>query len=335
MAAPTVSRPAHPDLKEDESKSPFNAANAAQWAKWVIIGSLGAGVVALIVVAIVTWNERTRTEKARREWDQVFVALKDKTKPEDRIAALEGIAEKVVGTPAHAYVLMQLGDIFFTEAVKPEKLPEERAAALKKAVDLFKLVSSQTPFSDNPAFGPLALQDAALALEQAGEYDQAIQFLENGLARPDLENTSFLYNKLVAQLGRLYYLRSLKKTEAGQDPKPDAENARKRLADALRAVGPKTDDPEFMQRQDAEFIREIQYLKSLVDKPGKLLPDGVPPPPKPKVEEKKPDAGAESKAAPKTDEAKKDAPKKDEAKKDEPKKDEPKKEETKKEETKK
>ncbi|MFH0939458.1 MAG: hypothetical protein V1899_09295 [Planctomycetota bacterium] len=313
MTTPAVVRPAPADLNQNENKSSFTTVYAARWAKWVILGSLGVGIAALIVVAIVSWKQRARTENARREWDQVFLALKNKNKPEEQIAALEAITEKVVGTPSHAYVLMYLGDLYFAEAIKPEKMPEERAAALKKAVELFKLVATQNPFRDNLTFGPLALQNTALAYEQGGEYDEAIRFLEEGLARPDLENTSFLYNKLIAQLGRLYYLRSLKKIEAGQDAKPDIDNARKRLTDVLRVIGRK-DNPELGHQQDSEFIREIEYIKSLVDKPGKLLPDGIPPPPKPIAAEQKADVSLEHKDAPKVDEIKKIELKKEEPK---------------------
>jgi hypothetical protein len=317
MAAPTVTRPARQDPSESESQSFLSKEKAAQWAKWAVLGTVGAGVIALIVVGIVSWTENARIERLRQNWDTLFTALKDKTTPETRFPALEGVMDKIKGSEAHAYALMELGDLYFEQAVKPSNYPEERAAALKKATSLYLLIAAQEPYRGNPALGPLALQNAALAQEQAQDYDAAIKLIQDEMVRTDLSG-HFLYNKLVAQLGRLYYLRSLKKAEAGQDAQPDRELARKTLNDALVAAGAGRADQ--IRRDDGEFVSQLEYLKSLVDKPGKALPDGKAPPEKPAPAPEKAAAPADKPADKAKDEPKKDQPKKDEPKQEEPKK---------------
>jgi len=309
-------------------------AEVTRYARWAVLGCVIAGAVAVVVVLVVSSNERSKVEERRRGWDEVHKALKEKTKPDEQIAALEGVAGKVKGTPAHAYVLINLGEIYFAQAVKPENLPEQRGAALKKAIQLFELVATQEPYRSNPAFGPLALASTAMAYEQGQDYDNGIRVLSEGLKRSDLE-THFSYNKLVAQLGRLYYLRSLSKPQDSKEAQDDREQARKHVSDTLRTLRAKKDSETF-NRQNEEYLRSLEYLKSLVDKPGKLLPDGKAPPAKPKPEVKPPDVTPpEVKTEGKKDEPAKVEAKPGEAKKEEPKKDETKKEDVKKEELKK
>jgi tetratricopeptide (TPR) repeat protein len=321
MAAPTVTRPVA--VEEEQPKSGFaTSENAAQWAKYVIIGALAIGVAALIAVAVATTQEKSRVESSRKTWDEVFLALKDKTKPEERIAALEGVAPKIAGTTAHAYVLMLLGDLYFEDAIKPEKYPEEKAAALQKSIKLFELVATSEPYKNSPAYGALAVECAALAHEQGGNYDAAIKLLNEAVSRADLE-THYLYNKLVGDLGRMYYMRSLQKPADSKEAQDDRELARKKISDALRAAGAKKDDELAYQRNDAEYIKQLEFIRSLVEKPGSALPDGKAPPVKlPKTPV---DQGVERAVDP----AKKDEPKKEDTKKEEPKKEEPKKEEKK------
>jgi len=323
MAAPIVSRPpAATFQKEEATHRLLSAATAAQWAKWVVVLLVSAGVCTLLVVGIVTWQDQARTAKARELWDEVYKATKEKSeRPEERVAALESVAEKVKGSIPHAYVLMDLASLYFDQAVDPARSPEERGAALKKATELYKLAADSEPYASNLFFGPLAAEGEALALEQAQDYDAAINLLEEKL--PKLETQShFLFNKLSAQLARLYWLRFQKKN----DPK-DREAARTKLTEILRT------DESGAWRDQAE------YIKSLVEKRGKALPDGTavpavkPPPPSPKPPEAlktppSPDKKTGVQEPPKPEA--KTEPKKDEAKKEDTKKDDGKKEETKK-----
>lgn len=319
MAAPVVTRPPAATFhKEEAAHGLLSAATAAQWAKWVVVVLLGAGLIALLVVAIVTWQQQSRTEKARRLWDQVYEATKDKgERPEERIAALEAVADKVKGSITHAYVLMELAGLHFDQAVDAARSPADRAAALTKATALYKLVAASEPYASNPYFGPLAVEGEALSLEQAQDYDAAISLLEEKL--PKMES-HFIYNKLSAQLARLYWLRFQKKGDA--DTK-DRDLARAKYAEILRT------DETGAWREQAEYIR------SLVDKNGKALPDGTPippvkPPPPPEAKKDQAKKDEPKKEEPKKDEAKKDEAKKEEPKKDEAKRDEPRKDEAKK-----
>jgi len=316
MAAPVAPRPAtfH---KDEVEHGFFNPASAAIWAKWVAAVVGGAGICALLIVAIVSWHDSYRVEQARRLWDELYKATKDKTaNPEEHIAALESVAVKVKGSVPHAYVLMELAGLYFDQAVDPAKSPEDRSAALGKATSLYKLVADTEPYSSNTFFGPLAIEGEALALEQALDYDAGIAFLEEKL--PLLENPSyFAYNKnkMSAQLARLYWLRYQKKHE----PK-DREVAQTRLAEILR-----TED-------SGKWYDQAKYIKSLVDKHGKALPEGTPVPPVKPTPPPSPLPQASTTPPPKTEPkaAEKAEPKKDEAKKDEAKKDAPKKEDEKK-----
>ena len=263
MAAPVVSRPPAATFQKEEAAHGFlSPGTAALWAKWIVAALGTAAIIALLVVAIVTWRDRARTEKSRELWDEVYKAVKDKAaRPEEHIAALEGVAEKVKGSVPHAYVLMELAGLYFDQAADPAKSPEDRGAALKKSTELYRLVAGSEPYAGNTFFGPLAIEGEALALEQALDYDAAISLLEEKL--PKLESRShFLFNKLSAQLARLYWLRFQKKN----DPK-DREAARTKAAEVLR-----TDET-------GKWRDQAEYIKSLVDKRGKALPDGTATPP--------------------------------------------------------
>ena len=311
MATPTVTRP----LANVESEEKPNAflTEALPYLKWIVLAAVVLGIGALVFVGVTTLSERSRREDARQKWDLVYTAQKEKTKAEDRIAALEGIADKVKGSTAHAYVLTTLGQLWFDQAIKPEKSAEERTAALKKAAALFESVASNEPYKSNPAFGPQAAQHLALTQEHAQDYDAAIKTLTEAVDRVPL--THYLYNKLGAELGRLYYMRSLKKPAGSAEWEKDREEARKRLGDALKAMGKASTEDEERGGQDSQYISFLTYIKSIVDKPGRALPDGKAPPVKAPVapaEKKDGEAGkkaeGENKDAPPA-EATKDAPK--------------------------
>jgi tetratricopeptide (TPR) repeat protein len=259
--------------------------DVARWAKWVVLACVIVGVVGLITVAVLYTSQQRRTEELRQKWDEVYTATKEKTKLNDRIQALEAIAPKIAGTPAHAYVLTELGNIYFEEATNAKKSREERAEALDKSTKLFELVATNEPFKSNPAFGPVAARSAALAYEQAGNYDAAIKLLNDALAQNDIEQ-HYLYNPMVAQLGREYWLRSLNKIKENKDPESDRKDAREQLSKALRSTA---------TRDDQGWRGEAEFIKALIDKPGKALPDGkvppekAPPAPAPKAEGEKKD----------------------------------------------
>ncbi|HYG75908.1 MAG TPA: hypothetical protein VEK08_12970 [Planctomycetota bacterium] len=309
MSAPVVTRPPHSAVDEQDQKSGFAAEQVGQWARWIVLAFVILGAAGLIAVTVVTVGESKRTEQARRNWDHIHKALKDKNKPEELIAALEKVAPEVVGSPAHAYVLMQLGELHFNEALSPTKNPEDRAAGLKKAQQVFEIVATQEPYRSNAAFGPMAVEGLALAYEQNKEYDKAVSLLEENLKRWE---SHFLYNKMSAQLGRLYYLRS-ETREKPEDKEKDRTAAREKLSEVLRQGGTAG---QGAWRDQAEFI------KSLVDKPGKALPEGKAPPPKAPPAAAAPAPGAPP--APVTPDAKTTPPKSEEKKdeKKEEKKDE-------------
>ena len=297
----------------------MNMEAVTQWARWIVVACVVLGVVGLISVAVVSLNDKAKTERSRQNWDEVFKALKDKTKPEQAVTAYEGLVDKVVGSPTHAYVLMELGDMHFKDATNPSKSVEDRAASLKKAEALFETVATKEPYASNPAFGPLAIEGLALGLEQEKNYDKAISLIEDNLPKWE---SHFMRNKLAAQLGRLYYLRSLTKT--GADADKDRVAAREKLTDVLHQAA---------EQEQGKWRDQAMFIKAIVDKPGKALIDGKVPPAKIPVAPPVGGAGPiEKKDAPapeKKDEVKKDAPatpaeKKDEPKKEE-KKDEPKK----------
>lgn len=317
MAAPVVTRPPTA-VEETAPQGGLNMEAVSQWARWVVVACVVLGAVGLIAVAVVSFNDKQKTERARQNWDELFKSLKDKNKPEQVLSALEGLSEKVVGTPTHAYVLMELGDMHFKEATNPSKSVEDRAASRKKAEAIFETVATKEPYASNPAFGPLAIDGLASSLEQAQDYDKAITLLDEHLPKWE---SHFMRNKLAAQLGRLYYLRSLNKS--GADAEKDRSAARDKLGDVLRQAA---------DQERGEWRKQAEYIKALVDKPGKALKDGVVPPAKIPVAPPVGGAGPAEKPDEKKDEpaAKKDAPadtvkkedKKDESKKVEPKKDE-------------
>jgi tetratricopeptide (TPR) repeat protein len=320
MAAPTVTRPlATPPANTSNLPGGLSMETVTRVAKWAVLVCLVAGVIALASVAIVYWQQQERSDNLRRKWDKIYTAIKDKKRQREEVAALEAVAQdpEVVGSPVHAYILMQLGNIYFEDSTNVKLDITERNSALDKATKLFDLVASQEPYKSNKFYGPVAAANAAQCYEQARKYDEAIKVLSKAIGEPGAE-AHYLYNPMLAELGRVYWLRSLDSTRSEKDREGDRDSARKKLTDALRRSGNQ-------ERKDS--WREVaEYIKSLVDKPGNALPDGKAPPEKAKPAEQKADAKAENKAAP-ADAAKAAVPtpaateKKDEPKKDEPKKD--------------
>jgi len=287
MANPVVSRPA-PSIAGQENVAPLNTASVARYAKWIVLGVVILGVAVLIVATAVTLIQENRLEHRRAQWDELYLALKDQDTPEKKIAALETVAEKIKGSPAHGYVLMRLGDLYFERVLLDTLQPEQRAEALKKAQDLYLLVATSEPYRSNLALGPVAVESAARAYEQATDYDNAIKILQNNNLQ-----ANYLTNKLGVMLARLYYLRSLKETAKSLDEKDkakkaelekaaadDLSEARSKIESALVGLGAAKGTES---TQNADFVNEAKYLKSLVDKPGKALPNGEAPPVKMKT----------------------------------------------------
>ncbi len=242
-----------------------------QYARWIVTGTVAVGVIVLISLAAISYTSASREKASEQSWDEVYKATQGKAKPEDQIPALESVASKVQGTPTHAYVLMELANLQFKEALNPTRSKEDQAAALKKSEDLFKLVADQ--YNNNRTFSLLALQGQANIFEQKQDYDGGIKFLEDNLKKFE---SHYLYNQISTQLGRLYWLRSLKQEKA-EDREKDREAARQRLADVLRQSTP---------GERGSWHEQAEYIRSLVDKSGKALPDGKAPPAKTPAESK-------------------------------------------------
>lgn len=358
----------------------------AQYIKWGIIGAVALAAIGLTSSLYVTYAEKSANNKLRAEWDEYHSALSEKKSDDDRMEALEKLAEnpKVKGTAVHAFVLAALAHANFEIGQNPRRQVETRAAALERAILLNRMLATNEPFKSHPSFGPFAVQNLALALEQKQTndpgtqfYDEAIKGLHASLYKDESKEADalkdmkkhFLFNKLNAQLGRLYWLRGLRKAElefaklederkksAKPDPAAKPEDVAKanevaQSEERIKANEAAKADNEWAlfyikpalesgtssvekDRYGADFKgawrQEAAYIKSLIDPVGKMMPDGKAPPMKVEVKKEEP-----KKDEPKKDEAKKDEVKKDESKKEEPKKEEPKKDESKKEEPKK
>src|SRR5579862_901251 len=139
MAAPAVTRPPATMPHERPAQAQEKWIPLAKWAVLVTAVAAAVGTVVL-VVSIVRTN--AHDERVKKEWDTLEAALKEKVKPDDRIAALEGIVEKVNGTPAHASALMELGSLYFDKATDSKAKPDDRSVALDKATKLYQTVFS-------------------------------------------------------------------------------------------------------------------------------------------------------------------------------------------------
>ena len=301
MAAPTVTRPIAPPT-DAAASSALKVEEIARWAKWVVLAVVVGGVIALFAVIIVSYTEQKQNDELRKKWDDVYTAVKDKTKAVDRIVALEGVMQKIAGSPAHCYALLALGNLYFEQATNARFARDERNSALEKATRIYEMIVQTEPFHSNLAFAPLATSSLATAYEQDGKYDDEIKLLDGAVNEPNAVERH-LYKQLQAQLGRAYWLRSMKKSEAGQSPEADRKDARKHITEALRTT--ENDRGGEAWREEAEFI------KAVTEAPGKALPDGKAP-----AERVKPDP--EKKADDKDNKDKKDSTdvKKPEEKKD-------------------
>ncbi len=280
MAAPTVTRP--PTTENEMDLHAPHSYNAEQWAtvaKWSVLSAVVLLIGSLITVAVITYQQNEREALALQQWDLVAKAVENKDEGKDqdtpaarqrKIKALEGVAEQVKGSPACAFVLMELGGNWMDNALDVTLQPEERASALKKAKEFFMTVATQEPYASNTFFGPEAIGQAALAMEQGKEYDEAIKFLTDSLEKKSV-TSYFGFNRLQAQLGRIYWLRAQTKSE--NDAAQDLKLANDNLSSALTNSTSKENESAGF-----EWRREAQYIKSLIDPAGKALPKGIAPP---------------------------------------------------------
>lgn len=320
MPAPIVTRPSASVVDDPKSgKSSGPSIDWTQYARWAVLAGVVLGLSALAYSLFISWSTSSRTTKARSLWDEEYSALKKKETEEEQIDALEHLCEnaKIKGTAVHATALMHLGRKFFEMGQSPRKQPESRAAALDRAAKIYEMVATVEPFKSNPSFGPLALSNLALTYEQQQMsnndstefYDKAIKTLQAGIYRDESKEaepigsmkTHFLFDKMNAQLGRLYWLRAqfkeqgatrnalmnlpialwpyyVEKYKATSD-KADREMA---LFYLKRAdVGIPGTEKERLGGQKAPWREEAAYLKALLEPPGKMLPTGIPPAMKP------------------------------------------------------
>lgn len=315
MAAPTVTRPTTTVTVENTAAK---GVEWAQYARWVLIAAVVLGVAGLAASMVVKYNDDAREAKARGQWDEVYKGLKEKSRSDERIAALEALAEneKIKGTAAHGYILMQLAATHFEAAQNAKKAPEEREAARQRAEALYDFVAKTDPFKSSPSFGPLAARNLALTFEQkqmdgpgTEGFDKAIETLSETLYgsktpaadAPALAGIQqhFLFDQMRAQLGRVYWLRAQREKDAKQ--KEDLDRARTYINKALETP-PSAEETKSLNAAasyyrlgtgTAAWRNDAAYLKSLLDTPGKLLPDGKAPPMK---EIKKTDAEKKAEA---------------------------------------
>jgi hypothetical protein len=346
MAAPTVTRPTAV-VDQPSSSSTIDWVRYAKWALVAAIALTAVGVVSFFYSAHV---EEKYADDCRKQWDAYYTTTKpadeEDSTIEDKIEVLEKACEvpALQGKAPHGFALMRLGNIHFNMGISPRKSPEFRRDELVRAEKVFELLATTEPFKSQSDFGMPALQALCATYEQqqvaatdnTERYDKAISLLRPALFQAgDSEplpvaaaKTHFLFDKMTAQLGRLYWLRSLR-----EDAMKKTDAAAADRAQALYFVktslesGLSSAEKEMGDRLKAAWREDAAYIKSLLDKSGKMIVDGKIPAAKPEPE-KKDDAKKDDakKAEPAADKPKADAPKADKPNEEpKPKAEEPKK----------
>jgi tetratricopeptide (TPR) repeat protein len=292
---------------------------------WSLYGLLAVLVIAVVLVLMDGQRKEKRLAELRASWDQYYLAFKDKEAPgtkgldnAERIPVLEGLWEKTKGTPVQPFVALELAQAHYQEALDAEKDPasghrvrveesiKKQAAALKKALDVFNVVRTSWP--DNPSYGPLGYEGAALCNEQLKDYSAAIGLLEDAVKK---YSKHFLAEKMRYDLARNYWLRALKTEADGKSAKDDREKALEHISRAISEVADKDVSPMSWRFQ-------ARYLRSLIEKKDealKIFPDGKPPVrPQPKKAEANQDGPAQVQPAKADAQAKKEEEKPAEAK---------------------
>jgi predicted negative regulator of RcsB-dependent stress response len=302
MAAPTVTRPLASVADAETQARRGLSPDTEKWVKRAIVAILAAGVIALIVVVATSWAESSRVSKIRSQWDVVYLAIKEveKKTPDEKAAALKAAADKVPGSSAQAYALMQAGSLNFQEGRNSQKTQAQRRLSLDKALALYEEVLKNEQFKKNAAFGPLAAEHAALVHAQRRDYDAAIKTLSENMPEAD----HFLYNKLQGEMAQFYFLRATAKEAEGKDASADKEKVREKISLVRTGVAAKKEkDPESqksLSEYDRDFLETLGYIESKISKPGKALKDGKAPPVKaaPADDDKKEDTKKEGAADP-------------------------------------
>ncbi|HLX61469.1 MAG TPA: hypothetical protein VKX17_09325 [Planctomycetota bacterium] len=311
MPVPTVTRPSAsvvPETKPGQSGS--TSIDWTQWARWFLIGAIVLGAFGIAYSLVVWYSERSHTKTLTAQWDELYSKTEKPKTEESRIEALEQACEdpKIKGTAAHGYALMQLASANFDISESARRQPESRAAALERAVRIYEMLSSTEPFKSHPSFGPVALSNLGIAYEQQifaqdkplEFYDKAIDTLQSGLYMDKSKDadpipsmkTHFLFDKMNAQLGRMYWLRSLRRIDLAKaaDEKIAADKAAADKAAADKAAADKAaadkdkknekkdekkdekkeeknevDDSKYQQLGEADRALALKYIKYALD----------------------------------------------------------------------
>lgn len=280
----------------------------AQWTGVIalaVYAVLGLVVVAVVVLFATHHVEESKVNELRGYWDDYYVALKDAKDPQQTIEALEGVWDKVAGTPVQPYVAMQLAQLHHDQAAASEASPANRKAALDKSQKLYDLALEK--WGDHLVLGGLALEGAAMCREQSEDYDGAAELIAKNA---DVYKTHFRYYKLCYDGARYEWLRSMKAKAENKSPDEGLKNAREWLKKCFSDPGATAADTN-----PNSWRREAEYLRVMVSDPGPLLKDGKIPPQLPNAEidalnagnrdalvnPPKPDGAAKTDSEPKTD----------------------------------
>ncbi|MEI6236333.1 MAG: hypothetical protein WCT04_25025, partial [Planctomycetota bacterium] len=299
---PTVVRPSA--SVSDDTQSGQTLPAAVEWGNYIRWGLIAAVVLTAVGLAssvYVSYAESSRNTKLRSLWDEYHKAVFDKKSDEDRVDALEKLAADnttIRGSGVHAHVLSSLAHANFEMAQSPRRTLESRAASLERAIQLNKQLAENEPFKSNPSFGPIAVQNLATAYEQkqvnevasTKYYDDAIKTLRGAMYKDDAKEADptkdmkshFLFNKMTAQLGRLYWLRGLKKIELDANKSADAAKGDNDFAlyyvkQALDSGISAVEKDRFGKDFKGNWREEAAYIKSLLEPIGKMMPGGVAP----------------------------------------------------------
>jgi hypothetical protein len=254
---------------------------------WTLFGLLAILVIAVIMVLVEGRRKENRLVELRAAWDQYYLAFKDKEAAgpkglgnAERIPILEGLWEKTKGTPIQPFVALELAQAQYQEAVDAGKDPDtgqrvrveealkKQNASFKKALDIFNIV--RTNWADNPTYGPLGCEGAALCNEELKDFTAAINVLEDAVKK---YSKHFLTEKMRYDLARNYWLRALKAETESKSATEDREKALDNVSRAVSQVADKDVSPMSWRFQ-------ARYLRSLVEKKDdalKVFPDGKPP----------------------------------------------------------
>ncbi|MBI3828043.1 MAG: hypothetical protein HY291_00910 [Planctomycetes bacterium] len=260
---------------QEATQHPDATTSAAPLSSWgglvakLVFLLIGLLIAFVVVMVVNTRNSEATHLKDRQGWDDVYQALKDAKDDKEKVAALEGVWSKVDTSSAHPYVMLELAQEQYQLAVSEQRPAPERKRSLDRAKQVFDLVRERE--GKHPLYGGLASEGSAACREQAGDLDGAIQVLTDAVGRYE---SHFLHTKLCYELGRAYWMRSLKSADA------------KDREEALRWEDKAIQDTQDNASRGFRWREEAQFIKSVLEKHGPAWPDSAPPPAKPAVEQK-------------------------------------------------